>query len=275
MKSLIKNIIGKILIVLQPKRASYLIKKGMTINMGLSRKDSLMCYALLEKAKKDKDFEKLSKFHQDFWENSGKEYFSSGHNNKVLETFFIPKCSFLLDLLEEQMKNESGKYNMLVEIGTGDGTILEYINKKFPKIERFVGIDLSISQIEANKKIFHKNPKLEFVASDGFDWIKKNGQDHMIILTSRGVLEYFTQSRLEAFINEINNIGKIIFIAIEPTGIDHDFLKNPNSEIYGHENSFSHNYARIFENSGFTLWHKSKISISYPDCYLNFIGAKN
>ena len=275
MKNIIKNSLGKILITIQPKKASELLTKGMTIDMDLSRTDRLMRFYLLEKAKKNNDFETLSQFHQNYWENRGEEYFSSGFNGNVLNNFFIPKCSFLFDLLQEQLYNEIGKYNILVEIGTGDGKVLEYLSERFPKIERFIGIDLSTSQIEANKKVFNKNTNLEFVAADGFEWLKNNGENHMIIVTSRGVLEYFTQSRLQSFFDQLNKIGKILFIAIEPTGIDHDFNKNPNSEIYGNENSFSHNYAELFKNSGFNIWHQSKILYSQPECFINFIGAKN
>ncbi len=275
MKSLLKNSIGNLLIAIQPKKASELLTKGMTIDMDLSRKDRLMRHALLEKAKKKSDFETLSKFHQNYWENRGEEYFSSGFNNDVLENFFIPKCSFLLDLLEEQLKNEDEKYNTLVEVGTGDGKVLQHLSERFPDIKRLVGIDLSSPQIEATKKAFNTNKKLEFRAADGFEWIKQNGESHMIVVTSRGVLEYFTQSRLQEFFDELNRIGKIIFIAIEPTGKEHDLLKNPNSEIYGEENSFSHNYVQLFNNAGFNVWHQSKIPFTGPECFINFIGAKN
>jgi hypothetical protein len=275
MKKFLKMIVGQILIVIMPKKAAALSGEGMTIDMGLTTRDRLIRYAILEKAKKKKDFETLSNLHQDYWVNKGEEYFSSGFNSNVLENFFIPKCSFLLDLLQEQLKLDSGQYNTLVEIGTGDGTILEHLSTKFPLINKFVGIDLSAAQIEANKKVFNKNSNLEFVASDGFEWIKKNGHDHMIIVTSRGVLEYFTQSKLQALFDELNNKRKIIFLAIEPTGVSHDFLKNPDSEIYGFENSFSHNYAQVFKNSDFILWHHSKELYSNSECCMNFIGAKN
>ena len=275
MKSLIKNYIGKILVAIQPNKASELLAKGMTIDMNLSIKNRLIRYTLLEKAKKNNDFYTLSKFHQNYWENRGEEYFSSKFNDNVLDNFFIPKCSFLLDLLQQQLQQQPGKYNTLIEIGTGDGKVLEYLSKRFPHLDKFVGIDLSSSQIEANIKVFKENNKLEFVSSDGFDWIKKYGQDNMIILTSRGVLEYFAESRLKTFFEHLNKFGKYIFIAIEPTGINHNFLINPNSEIYGSENSFSHNYRSLFEKSGFNIWHQSRIKYTHPECYINFIGAKN
>lgn len=275
MKDIIKTIVGSILIVVMPKKAKELSNKGMTINVGLTLKERLMRHTLLGKAKKNEDFETLSQFHQDFWTNKADEYFSTRYFNNVLEDFFIPKCSFLVELLKEKLEQEGGKFNMLVEIGTGEGTVLNHLSLKLPNVDRFIGIDLSSPQIETNKKSFSENHKLEFIASDAFDWIRQNRNDHMIILTSAGVLEYFTQSRLQDFFNELNGLGKIIFVAIEPIGINHDFLKNPNSEIYGVENSFSHNYVKMFKDAGFNIWHQSKVVNPKSDLYMDLIGAKN
>ena len=275
MKNFIKTIVGSILIVIMPKKAKELSSKGMTIDVGLTLKERLMRHTLLGKAKKDEDFETLSQFHQDFWTNKADEYFSTRFFNNVLEDFFIPKCSFLVDLLKEKLDQEGGKFNILVEIGTGEGTVLNYLSSQLPNVNRFIGIDLSTAQIESNKNLFSKNKKLEFVASDAFDWIKENRNDHMIIITCNGVLEYFTQSRLQDFFNELNSFGKVIFVAIEPIGVNHDFLKNPNSEIYGVENSFSHNYVKMFKDAGFNIWHQSKENYLNSDLYMDFIGAKN
>ena len=275
MKNFIKTIVGSILIVIMPKKAKELSNKGMTIDVGLTLKERLMRHTLLGKAKKDEDFETLSQFHQDFWTNKADEYFSTRFFNNVLEDFFIPKCSFLVDLLKEKLDQEGGKFNILVEIGTGEGTVLNYLSSQLPNVNRFIGIDLSTAQIESNKNLFSKNKKLEFVASDAFDWIKENRNDHMIIITCNGVLEYFTQSRLQDFFNELNSFGKVIFVAIEPIGVNHDFLKNPNSEIYGIENSFSHNYVKMFKDAGFNIWHQSKENYLNSDLYMDFIGAKN
>ena len=275
MKNFIKTIVGSILIVIMPKKAKELSNKGMTIDVGLTLKERLIRHTLLGKAKKDEDFETLSQFHQDFWTNKADEYFSTRFFNNVLEDFFIPKCSFLVDLLKEKVDQEDGKFNILVEIGTGEGTVLNYLSSQLPNVNRFIGIDLSTAQIESNKNLFSKNKKLEFVASDAFDWIKENRNDHMIIITCNGVLEYFTQSRLQDFFNELNSFGKVIFVAIEPIGVNHDFLKNPNSEIYGVENSFSHNYVKMFKDAGFNIWHQSKENYLNSDLYMDFIGAKN
>ena len=138
-----------------------------------------------------------------------------------------------------------------------------------------VGIDLSEVQIENNKVNYKENPKLEFVAADGFDWVHKHGHENMVFVTFRGVLEYFTEQRLQEFFDKLNGLGKIIFFAIEPNGLDHDFRTNPNSQIYGPECAFSHNYPKLFQNAGFKIWHLSnKIEGEHHDITC-IIGAKN
>ncbi len=145
-----------------------------------------------------------------------------------------------------------------MEIGTGNGKVLEYLSSEFPKIEKFIGIDLSQAQIEINKKQYQKNSKLEFVASDAYEWVKENGQSNTVFVTNGGVLEYFTEERLQLFLKEIYKLGKIYFVAIEPNSIEHNFEANPNTETYGNERSFSHNYPKLFKNAGFGLWHFSQ-----------------
>lgn len=113
------------------------------------------------------------------------------------------------------------------------------------------------------------------MAEDVFDWVKENGQSHTIFVTSRGVLEYFTEPRLQELLKEINGLGKIIFVAIEPNGSDHNFETNPNSQIYGNEPSFSHNYSKLFKNAGFILWHFSQKNWQKSTDMQTFIGAKN
>ena len=106
-------------------------------------------------------------------------------------------------------------------------------------------------------------------------WIKENGTNNMIIFTSGGVLEYFTEQRLQEFFSYLNKLGTSIFIAIEPIGANIDFSKNPNSQPYGVERSFSHDYARLFKNAGFNLWHESKAPSKMHEDYFGVFGAIN
>jgi hypothetical protein len=267
--------IGNALVFLQPKKAAKLSEMGMTLvmNNNLGITDRFMRSAILKKTENKKDYNTLEQFHNNYWKNQGDDFFSATDNS--FEDDFLPNCAFIFDLLQEQLTNEPEAFNTLVEIGTGNGKVLNYLNSKFPSIQRFVGIDLSPVQIQLNTENFKGNPKLEFVATDGFDWVKKHGHSNIIFVTSRGVLEYFTEQRLKDFLNKLNGLGKIIFVAIEPNGIKHDFKTNPNSELYGYERSFSHNYAKLFKDAGFNLWHVSQ-KPCVPDSYnQSFVGASH
>ncbi len=275
MKEEIKNLAGTILAAMRPKRASVLTKRGMTIadDDKFSLADRLIRNAILSKAEKNGDFDTLAEFQRNYWMNRGKEFFFETDDS--FENAFLPDCAFIFDILKEKLEKEDGHYNTLVEIGTGNGKVLEYLSSKFPEIDSMVGIDLSLDQITINTQKFKKEPRLEFVASDGYEWVKEHGRGNMIFVTSRGVLEYFTERRLQDFLKMLNALGKIIFVAIEPNGVDHDFAINPGSQPYGHERSFSHNYPILFENAGFRLWHHSEKKYAEEAYYFSFIGAIN
>lgn len=264
--------IGELLVLLQPKKSKYLSKKGMTVVMGnnLSFTEKLMRRALLKKAEQKNDFEAIEEYHQNYWKNNGPEFFDSTISrlkNDLVTSHFIFKN------LKEQLLKEKSEFDTLVEIGTGNGTVLAYLNEELPHLQQFIGIDLSEEQTIINNEKYKQNSKLSFVNSDGFDWVKENGQNNTIFLTFMGVLEYFTESRLQDFLSTIACLDKIIFIAIEPNGLKHDFTKNPNSIPYGTERSFSHNYLKLFQNSKFRIWHYSQKKIDGDHGIISYIGA--
>jgi len=275
MKKLIKELIGTMLVKLQPKKARELIEKGISFSVEneFNFTDRLMRMALLKNAEKNEDFNMLAEYHEKFWKETGRKYFSNKEN--VLKDFFLPNCLPVFEALQVLLKDKSQYYHTMVEIGTGNGDVLDYLSTKFSQIKRFVGIDLSIEQINYNKKKYEQNIKLEFVATDGFDWIKENGNSNMIFFTSGGVLEYFTEQRLQKLFYYLNKLDSTIFVAIEPIGVNIDFTKNPSSQPYGPERSFSHNYARLFQNAGFNLWFESKTLNTHKEYFFVAFGAIN
>jgi len=274
MKEKIVILIGNILVYLMPKKAKEFAKNGMTITdkSKITITELFIRKSLLRRAEINADYKTLSEFHKAYWENQGDKFFSGTSDS--FENNFLPECTFIFELLQEKLSGESHDFNTIVEIGTGNGKVLNYLSEQFPEINRFVGIDLSQNQILQNKKKYIDNNKLEFVASDGFDWVNTYANKNMIFVTSRGVLEYFTESRLQDFLQQVYRLGNTIFIAIEPNGVHHDLDVNKHSEPYGYERSFSHNYKLLFKNAGFNLWHHSKKDSSIEH-YLSYMGADN
>ena len=276
--SFLAGTIGNILVFLQPKKARQLAENRITLihknKKSMSIPERLMRAALVKKLDKIDDYDTIAKLNRDFWiDNAATELFSETEDG--FKTDFLPNCTFIFDLLKKELSNQSENFDTLVEIGTGNGDVLNYLSSEFPEIDHFVGIDLSLKQIELNDEKFKNNTKLEFVAEDAFDWVKDKGHSNTIFVSSRGVLEYFLEERLQEFLREINQLGKTIFIAIEPNGGDHDFEMNPSSQLYGNEPSFSHNYPRLFKNAGFNLWHFSQQPWLGGTDNQTFIGAKN
>lgn len=274
----LSSTLGNTLVFLQPKKAQELAENRIALvhrnkkNMTISER--LMRAALLKNLDKPKDFDTIAEQNRMFWVNrSATELFSELED--TFTTDFLPHCTFIFELLKKELAQEPEEFCTLVEIGTGNGDVLNYLSSEFPKIQHFVGIDLSQDQIELNTIKYKRNKKLEFVAFDALDWVKVYGQSNTIFVTSRGVLEYFTESRLQQLFHHINDLGKIIFIAIEPNGADHNFETNQGSQLYGHEPSFSHNYPKLFKKAGFTLWHFSQKVWYKAEDMQTFVGAKN
>lgn len=283
MKNKLKSIVlqsltaiyGNTLVFLRPKKVRQLSEEGLTIVLDNSMNitERLMREAILTKLEKAQDYHTLSELHRNYWTNKGADFFLK--TEKSFKNDFLPNCAFIFDELEKELLNSPFQFHTLVEIGTGNGRVLNYLSSKFPKIEKFVGIDLSRKQIEINRKTYKSQSKLEFVAGNAIDWVKQHGHSHTIFVTSKGVLEYFTENDLQSFLVELNNLGETIFVGIEPNDRLHDFVSNPNSILYGHERSFSHNYPELFKNADFNLWHLSQKPSTQSGHMRTFIGAKN
>ncbi len=270
--------VGNALVVLRPGKARQLSENRIALihrnKNNLTLSERLMRAALMNKLDKIQDFNIIAEQNRDFWiHNKATELFSELED--TFKTDFLPHCTFIFDLLKKELSNQPEKFDTLVEIGTGNGDVLNYLSSKFPEIDRFIGIDLSQEQISLNGDRYGVNKKLEFVAADALDWVKEHGQGNTIFVTSRGVLEYFLEPRLQELFNDIHSLGKTIFIAIEPNGADHNFEINPNSQLYGHEPSFSHNYPKLFKNAGFDVWHFSQKIWHKASDMQTFVGAKN
>ncbi|MGC1631148.1 MAG: class I SAM-dependent methyltransferase [Gelidibacter sp.] len=270
--------IGNVLVFFRPKKARQLSENRITLvhknknNMSITER--VMRYALVQKLEKINDHKTIAELNRNFWINKNATELFVETENKF-ENEFLPNCAFMFDLLKKELSHQSEQFNTLVEIGTGNGDVLNYISAEFPEINRFIGIDLNLDQVEINNKKFKMNKNLEFVDSDAFDWVKEHGHSNTIFISSDGVLEYFLEQDLQDFLIEINRLGKIIFIAMEPNGADHNFEINPDTQLYGNEPSFSHNYPKLFKNANFSLWHFSQKPWLGGGGVKTFIGAKN
>jgi ubiquinone/menaquinone biosynthesis C-methylase UbiE len=269
----IKIIIGHFLVKLLPKKAKRLSEKGVTLNFKLNRIERLMKDAILYRTERQFDYENLAELHKNNWINQGKYFFEI--TDSRFQNDFLPNDSFIFDLLKEHLSTNEHSFSTLIEIGTGNGNVLNYLSDKFPELTKLIGIDLSAEQVAINNDKYKDNERMKFVATDGYDWIINHAKSNTIFVTYAGVLEYFTEKKLSEFLKFVHKLGKTIFVAVEPIALDHDFSVNPNTQLYGMERSFSHNYPKLFKDAGFKLWHESKKRLGNYECYFMFLGAES
>ena len=267
--------LGNLLVVLRPNKVRQLSEKGLTLVLGdnLSASERLMRRAILKKIEKTEDHDKLSELHKTYWVKQGDDFVNNTQNN--LENIHLPAYKTILDVLRNEVSKESITFGKLVEIGTGNGSVLNYLSSNYSDVEELIGIDLSKEQTKTNNITYNSNPKLEFIAGDVLDWIENQQDGNFVFFTFRGVLEYFSQHQLSRFFEKLNSLGNVIFYAIEPTDAEHNYEKYPNSKVYGVEGSFSHNYAKLFKDAGFKIWHQEQKEELGQTNIISVIGAKN
>ncbi|MGV6831725.1 MAG: class I SAM-dependent methyltransferase [bacterium] len=270
---LLTKTIGNLLLFLNPNKVRELTNKGISLTLDLTPTERLMRRAIINKMQREGDFESLAQLHKSYWSNKGDNFVK--HTETNLENTHLPNYKYVFDLLEEQIKKSSGKFSKLIEIGTGNGSVLDFLSSKFNSIEKLIGIDLSENQIKSNNKKYKGNKRLTFIADDAIDWFNKQPKEDLIILTFRGVLEYFTEKQLNSFLKKLNDLGNVIFLAIEPIGENHNYDNNPNSKVYGVEGSFSHNYQKLFNDAGFYIWYYENKAESGRQNFMSITGAQN
>ena len=251
----VQGVVGQRLIRILPGRAEAIQRNEFSFVLGEKRGwlDSVLRSGLIEQALNHSEPTDLEKYHYDFWQGErGHEYHSStqGRFNNI----FLNHYAYLVDEIAALINTEPA-YTTLCEIGSGSGQLLEHLAANLPQLNRFVGIDLSEETTAANQAKYD-NPKMEFVAAGGREWIEQHGQPHWIYITHAGVLEYFSQENLEFLLSHIGEtLTPAMFVAIEPVSVDHDLETELDSKPYGREFAFSHNYPHQFKKAGFQLNH--------------------
>lgn len=211
--------------------------------------DRLIRGAILWWRSRDDSGEQLAALHQDFWrEQSAEEYYAGTHNR--FEKVFMPHFDHYLDQLATlALKRDS---HCLIEIGCGEGQLLRHMQQRVP-LQRHVGIDLSEDQIARNQQE-RASDGPEYFAGDASEWINANAPANAVYVTGLGVLEYFTEAKLNQLLGGISQQrSPACALFIEPVDPNADFDNFDSSYPAGEEHSFTHNYAKRLEQNGWSL----------------------
>ncbi len=246
-KKVIKNTVGRLALLLIPRLQTRLIKGSYPSN-SLERAALMVIFMKLTRESNQTAIDRL---HRNLWSSSSYQayYDVTSHRTRAMYKLMEEDLKSALAYVLEKMSPKK-----LIEIGCGDGTILNHLSKDFKSIPSFIGLDINDEQIELNSIKYKQNTALSFIADDALDFIRLIKKEAKVVyLTFGGVLEYFHQQNLISLLEAIykQNNNSILFYEPILNGFDPD--KETESRSYGPELSFSHPYLYLLRKTGFKI----------------------
>jgi hypothetical protein len=185
----------------------------------------------------------LEALHKEFWSKTD-TYFSITKNRT--EEVHIPAYNDIVQRLRSLLADKN--IQTVCEFGVGDGRWLNHLSQQWVDVKKFIGIDISESQIEENCKTYRH---LTFIQSGLLEWAETSATENTLYHTCGGVLEYLSEesvSRLFQILRQRAK-GSMIFF-IEPLYGNYDLTKDTASRIIGSEHSYTHNYVHLLRSAG-------------------------
>ena len=256
-KVTIKQILANLAVRVFPRRAAAIEQNISDADAILL--DRLIRFGLIQKTYGHND---ISDLHHRVWAGAQGENFAKKFSDRF-ESWFISSHKSIVDELGNLLAKYPGQYKNLYEIGCGDGQVVNYLSTRLKKIDQFVGIDINERVISSNRKSY-KSPKLSFVCGNAKNWIAQNGLPGSIFFSNGGVLEYFSEKEIIDLLSKIVvDLRPSLFAIVEPLAADFNLESEKSSRPFGIEWSFTHNYPKMFAESGFTIQYQE---INITDC---------
>ncbi len=252
-----KAIFGQIIKRLRPRLAEQVSRNPFNPAWDWSGK--LVRNALLTEAVERGDHEALRRFFTDYWSSTISEEFYDGYADRF-ENLFLRHHAVIVERIEELLPSLGEGNVRLVEVGSGDGKLLEWLSQRLDGITEFHGVDLNEQEISKCRETHHGSEKLFFHHGDLLDWLRENPAPRTILMANGGVLEYLLRDELAAVFAEFHSLCSPCIVAVtESIGTDHDLGQEPQSFPYGLEFAFSHNYPAILREADFEIrWERNR-----------------
>ncbi|MGB0865425.1 MAG: class I SAM-dependent methyltransferase [Granulosicoccaceae bacterium] len=217
--------------------------------------DRLIRTALLWQKSRDRSGASLASLHKSFWTQQSAEAYYAGTQSRFAKTF-LPHFDHFLQTYAKHLQQQ--EIRTLIEIGCGDGQLLRHAKQTLP-IDRAIGLDLSVDQIEKNNAT-NTAEGIEYHSGDARSWIADNAGSNTAYMTGLGVLEYFTEKQLSLLLGHIAaEKSPALALLIEPIDIHADLTSFNRSYVVGEEHSFTHNYPRRLIESGWKILDQKEV----------------
>lgn len=149
----------------------------------------------------------------------------------------------------------------LVEIGCGDGRVLDHLAGRLAGVGEFVGLDLNGPIIAEDRVRYADRPRLRFESGDALEWLQANAAPGTILMTYGGVLEYFAPDRLRELFALLPRPA--LLALVEPLSPGYDEAREPASRADSVECSFSHPYRRLVQEAGYVLLFERRVELEH------------
>jgi hypothetical protein len=250
---LLKGTAGRMLMSVRPELSTKIRNEPFASPLPLSGR--LIRNGHFMKAVGDEDHAMIRDFLRDYWSSGASDEFYEGLSHRY-ETLFLAHHSSIVEETRRAMECSGFPFRRMVEIGSGDGKILDHFRRCLPDLREFHGVDVNLRQVENNRCIYQQSGRMSFHHSDGLRWLVKNGGPGTVLVTNGGVLEYFTRPELESLFGRMSCEWRNCVVSLtESIAADHDLAREPGTYPYGWELSLSHNYIALLSESGFTITH--------------------
>ncbi|MES2659710.1 MAG: class I SAM-dependent methyltransferase [Verrucomicrobiota bacterium] len=247
----LKGVIGNVLIALRPQLSAAVKAAPFRENWPATGK--LIRNGHLLNAVAEKDHALICHFLSDFWTSQASDDFYTGLSHRY-ETLFLRHHEAIVAETDNAILKVGGNFQQLIEIGAGDGKIIEHFSRRLTAIPAFHAVDINGAQVANNRRVYADNPALSFHHADAKQWVADHAVPGTVLLANGGVLEYFTRPELESLLRDLAGKCSPCVIAItESMGTDHDLELEAKTYPYGLELSLSHNYLALLRECGFTI----------------------
>ena len=257
--------VGEILVSIFKSRATRVESGGQVGSAKLL--DRVIRNGLRAQAIRTSNFRRLRDLHRTYWKSQAHKFASDCQFR--FEEQFLAEDSTFLDNAEKYLACFC--IDRIVEVGCGNGLMLQYRSKRWPSVSQCVGIDIDPSVIENNARTY-SDDNMQFPATNPTDWMTHVPNRPALLITNGGVLEYFLREEVESLFTKLRKHAPCAILLIETLGSDHDLENDCETRLYGRELSFSHNFPNLLRKCGFEVASVRERVGKHGDRWFNVLG---
>ncbi|MDF1753751.1 MAG: class I SAM-dependent methyltransferase [Verrucomicrobiales bacterium] len=258
MKEMIKEVCGNVAGCLLPGAKRALASGGKEPRGAMEK---LISYSLIKKAARRGDEVDLRKHLTQYWKGDAGDSFYETFGDRF-ETSFLGEHYSLVEALDAEIRDSEGKYHQLIEIGCGDGRVINHLSEKFSDLDEFIGLDINAGIVKKNRQVYDVET-LSFESGDASVLIKQKAKRGTVLLSYGGVMEYFLEAELVEMFRYLKEQSPSLVALVEPLYDGFDPDTEMKSRSSGQEYSFSHNHRHLLESCGFEIKYRQLLESDF------------